>query len=86
MDETDTEVTGRCDCPLVEVSATVAEGSKGELVDDDDVVVAAALASRALRYPLWAASTPLCATNWCSPSLPTLTTVSGGENVSWRQG
>lgn len=65
MDETDTEVTGRWDCPLVAVTATVAqEESKGELADDDDViVVAAALASRALRYPLWAASTPLCATN-----------------------
>lgn len=48
MDETDTEVTGRCDCPLVAVTATVAQvGSKF-----DDVVVAAALASRAFRYPL----------------------------------
>jgi len=52
MDETDTEVTGRCDCPLVAVTATVAQvGSKGEF----DVVVAvvvAALVSRAFRYPL----------------------------------
>lgn len=52
MDETDTEVTGRCDCPLVAVTATVAQvGSKGEFVDDDAVVVVA-LASRAFKYPL----------------------------------
>lgn len=50
MDETDTEVTGRCDS-LVAVTATVAQaGSKGEFVDD--VVVVVALASRAFRYPL----------------------------------
>lgn len=53
MDETDTEVTGRCDCPLVAVTATVAQaGSKGEFVDDVVAVVVAALVSRAFRYPL----------------------------------
>lgn len=54
MDETDTEVTGRCDCPLVAVTATVAQaGSKGEFVVDDVVaVVVVALANRAFKYPL----------------------------------
>lgn len=53
MDETDTEVTGRCDCPLVAVTATVAQaGSKGEFVDGVVTVVVVALASRAFKYPL----------------------------------